>query len=201
METMNQPVTDPTAVDAAIRGRRTIKPKLFSDKPIEEALINRMLENANWAPTHGMTEPWRFHVFVGDARKRLADFLAATYKEISPADEFKPNKYESMGRNPMLAQAVIVVGMKRQEAGKITELDEIMAVACAVENMHITAAANGLGAFWSTNVAAVSDQMRDFIGLTGEDRALGLFYLGYPEGDWPSGQRESISEKIAWVRE
>ena len=201
METMNLPVTDPTAVDAAIRGRRTIKPKLFSDKPIEEALINRMLENANWAPTHGMTEPWRFHVFVGDARKRLADFLAATYKEISPADEFKPNKYESMGRNPMLAQAVIVVGMKRQEAGKITELDEIMAVACAVENMHITAAANGLGAFWSTNVAAVSDQMRNFIGLSGEDRALGLFYLGYPEGDWPTGQRESIAEKIEWVRE
>ena len=198
---MNQPVTDPTAVDAAIRGRRTIKPKLFSDKPIEEALINRMLENANWAPTHGMTEPWRFHVFVGDARKRLADFLAATYKEISPADEFKPNKYESMGRNPMLAQAVIVVGMKRQEAGKITELDEIMAVACAVENMHITAAANGLGAFWSTNVAAVSDQMRNFIGLGGEDRALGLFYLGYPKGDWPTGQRESVAEKIAWVRQ
>ena len=160
-----------------------------------------MLENANWAPTHGMTEPWRFHVFVGDARKRLADFLAATYKEVTNENEFKPNKYESMGRNPMLAQAVIVVGMKRQVAGKITELDEIMAVACAVENMHITAAANGLGAFWSTNVAAVSDQMRDFIGLTGEDRALGLFYLGYPEGDWPSGQRESISEKIAWVRE
>ena len=201
METMSQPNTDPSAVDNAIRGRRTIKPKLFSNKPIEEALINRMLENANWAPTHGMTEPWRFHVFVGDARKRLADFLAATYKEISPPDEFKPNKYESMGRNPMLAQAVIVVGMKRQQAGKITELDEIMAVACAVENMHITAAANGLGAFWSTNVAAVSDQMREFIGLSGDDRALGLFYLGYPEGDWPTGQRGSVAEKIAWVRE
>ena len=198
---MSQLVTDPAIVDAAIRGRRTVKPKLFSAKPVDEALINRMLENANWAPTHGMTEPWRFHVFVGAARKRLAAFLAETYKTITPADQFKPNKYEGMSRNAMLAQAVIVIGMKRQESKKITELDEIMAVACAVENMHITAAANGLGAFWSTNVAAVSGQMRDFIGLSGEDRALGLFYLGYPQGDWPQQQRRSVAEKTEWIRE
>lgn len=198
---MSQLVHDPAAVDAAIRDRRTVKPKLFSDKPVDEALINRMLENANWAPTHGMTEPWRFRVFVGDARKRLAEFLAATYKEVTSADDFKQNKYQGMSRNAMLAQAVIVIGMKRQDAGKITELDEIMAVACAVENMHITAAANGLGAFWSTNVSAVSDQMRDFIGLSGDDRALGLFYLGYPEGDWPKGERGAIAEKVQWIRE
>lgn len=198
---MSQIVHDPAAVDAAIRNRRTVKPKLFSDKPVDEALINRMLENANWAPTHGMTEPWRFRVFVGDARKRLAGFLAATYKEVTSAKDFKQNKYEGMSGNAMLAQAVIVIGMKRQDSGKITELDEIMAVACAVENMHITAAASGLGAFWSTNVSAVSDQMRDFIGLSGDDRALGLFYLGYPEGDWPKGERGAIAEKVQWIRE
>ena len=35
---MSQLVHDPAAVDAAIRDRRTVKPKLFSDKPVDEAL-------------------------------------------------------------------------------------------------------------------------------------------------------------------
>ncbi len=184
-----------------IRRRRTIKPKQFSDRPVDPSIIREMLENANWAPTHGMTEPWRFSIFTGDARCRLAEFLAATYKAITPPEDFKPNKYEGMSINAMLAPVVIAIGMKRQEIEKIPELDELQAVACAVQNMHLTAAAHGLGAFWSTNVAAISDQMRVFTGLGEKDRALGLFYVGYPDGQWPSSQRQPIDDKVRWVSE
>ncbi len=148
-----------------IRHRRTIKPKQFSDRAVDESIICEMLENANWAPTHGLTEPWRFSIFTGDARRRLAEFLAATYKAITPPEAFRTNKYEGMSKNAMLAPVVIAIGMKRQESEKISELDELQAVACAVQNMHLTAAAHGLGAFWSTNIAAVSDEMREFTGL------------------------------------
>lgn len=182
-----------------IRHRRTIKPKQFSDRPVEKAIVDEMLENANWAPTHGMTQPWRFTVYTGDARQRLAELLAETYKQITTPEEFKPNKYEGMSKNAMLAPVVIAIGMKRQQIEKIPELDELQAVACAVQNMHLTAAAHGLGAFWSTNVAAVSDQMREFIGLEPRDRALGLFYIGYPKCDWPESTRQSIDDKVRWV--
>ena len=188
-------------ISSLIRHRRTIKPKQFSSRDVDESIVLEMLENANWAPTHGMTEPWRFSVYTGDARRRLAEFLAATYKQIMPPGEFKPNKYEGMSQNAMLAPVVIAIGMKRQEIEKIPELDELQAVACAVQNMHLTAAAHGLGGFWSTNVAAVSDAMREFTGLGPKDRALGLFYLGYPAGDWPSGDRNPIAEKVRWLRD
>jgi nitroreductase len=184
-----------------IRHRRTIKPKHFSSRDLDEAIVREMLENANWAPTHGMTEPWRFTVFRGDARRKLAEFLAATYKAITPPENFKPNKYEGMSQNAMLAPVVIGIGMKRQEIEKISELDELQAVACAVQNMHLTAAAHGVGGFWSTNDAAVSDAMRDYLGLGEKDRALGLFYVGYPEGDWPSSSRQPIEDKVRWVSE
>ena len=176
-------------ITSVIRSRRTIKPKHFSDRSVDESIIGELLENANWAPTHGMTEPWRFTIFVGDARKRLADFLADTYESITTPETYKPNKHAGMKENALLAPVVIAIGMKRQESGKISELDEIQAVACAVQNIHLTAAAHGLGGFWSTNVAACSEAMRDFLGLSGDDRALGLFYLGYPAGPWPTGQR------------
>lgn len=190
----------PPNITTTIRHRRTIKPKKFSSQPIDESIVWELLENANWAPTHGMTEPWRFTVFSGDARQRLADFLAETYKSITPVAEFKPNKYEGMSENALLAPVVIAIGMKRQASEKISELDELQAVACAVQNMHLTATAYGLGAFWSSNVAATSNAMRDFIGLGGKDRALGLFYLGYPLGEWPTSQRQPIEDKVRWVR-
>ncbi|MBD53509.1 MAG: nitroreductase [Rhodopirellula sp.] len=182
-----------------IRRRRTVKPKEFSDQTISQEIIDEILENANWAPTHGFTEPWRFSVFTGDARYELAEFLAATYKAVTTEDTYRQNKYEGMKRNATLAPVVIVIGMKRQPSGKISELDEIQAVACAVQNMHLTATAHGIGGFWSSNAAATSDQMRDYIGLSGDDRALGLFYLGYPSKEWPVGKRQPVSDKVRWV--
>ena len=190
---------DPNQITEVIRKRRTIKPGQMSDQAIDRNVIDEILINANWAPTHGMTQPWRFRVFEGEARRDLARFLANTYKAITPADSFRQAKFESFSVNPIRAGAVIVVGMKRQESGKISELDEIMAVACAVQNMHLTATAHGLGAFWSTNVAAVSDEMRDYIGLSRNDRALGLFYLGHLGGEWPESMRESIEDKVSWA--
>lgn len=188
----------PEFANQLIRTRRTIKPKAFSNRSIDQSILHQILENANWAPTHGMTLPWRFSVFTGSARQRLADFLATTYQEVTSPETFKPNKYEGMKQNAMLAPAVIAIGMKRQHSQKISELDEIMAVACAVQNLHLSATAYGLGGFWSTNVAATSDAMATFLGLTQTDRALGLFYLGYPSTDWPSCDRDPIGEKVQW---
>lgn len=195
---MSDACNSAAAVTELIRRRRTIKPQNFSDRAIAPELLAEILENANWAPTHGMTQPWRLHVFTGDGRSRLAEFLAATYKRITPAEQFKPNKYEGMSKNVLLSPVVIAIGMKRQEIEKISLLDEIQAVACAVQNMHLTAAAHGLGGFWSTNAAAISDAMREFLGLGPNDRAMGLFYLGYPSIDWPAGSRDSIDDRVTW---
>lgn len=186
-------------VTEIIRARRSFKPSLMSDRAIERDVLNEILENAIWAPTHGMTQPWRFRVFTGESRQQLAAFLASTYKSITTPETFKQKKYDNFLVNPTKAGAVLAVGMKRQENGKITELDELLAVACAVQNMHLTATQHGIGGFWSTNIAAVSHQMRDFIGLSGDDRALGLFYLGYPTEDWPASQREPVESKVTWA--
>jgi len=189
------------SVNELIRKRRTVKPKMMANQEVDTSIIQEMLTNANWAPTHGLTEPWRFTIFTGDARSNLAKFLAETYKALTPPDAFKQNKYEGMSKNALLAPVVIAIGMKRQSSRKISELDEIQAVACAVQNMHLTATAHGLCAFWSTNVAAVSNEMARYTGLTDEDRALGLFYVGYPIAEWPTGSRRAIEEKVRWVSE
>lgn len=181
-----------------IRHRRTVKPKQFADREVDRSVIEQMLENANWAPNHGLTQPWRFVVFQGQSRDELGEFLSETYRRIVPADAFKAQKFEAFRHNPGRATAVIAIVMKRQETGKIPEIEEVEAVACAVQNMHLTAAAYGVGGFWSSNVAAVSDEMRDYLGFASPDRCLGLFYVGHVEGDWPESHRDPISDKVEW---
>ncbi|HEY5893074.1 MAG TPA: nitroreductase family protein [Chthoniobacterales bacterium] len=56
------------------RTRRTIKPnQMDSSRDVPHELLLEILEDAHWAPTHGLTQPWRFHVFLGAARPRLGE--------------------------------------------------------------------------------------------------------------------------------
>ena len=198
---MSLQIPNPELTSALIRHRRTVKPSALSDQPIDASIVREILENANWAPTHGMTEPWRFVVFSGAARNKLGEFLSTTYKSVTPPENFKPKKVDSLLKNPGRAPWVIAICMKRQETQKIPEIEEIEAVACAVQNMHLTATSYGIGGFWSSNAAVCSNEMRDYLGLPESDRVLGLFYLGYPSGEWPTGSRQPIEDKVTWRSE
>lgn len=175
----------------------------MSSDPVSETDLRAIVENANWAPSHGLTEPWRFKIYQGEARRNLADTLATLYEQALPESEQKPGKADKLRQMPLLAPVVILVWMERQKAGKIREIEEIEAVACAVQNMHLTATALGLGAFWSTPPVIYTPQMNEWMGIASEDRCLGIFYLGHPaeSNAWPKGRRGSIDGKIDWVND
>lgn len=60
------PPANPAQVAALIQSRRSIFPKSMTGATVSKDSIMAMLEAANWAPTHGHTEPWRF-VVLGKA--------------------------------------------------------------------------------------------------------------------------------------
>ena len=104
-------------------------------------------------------------------------------------------------KRPLLASAVIVVNMSRDKREKIPVVEEIEAVACAVQNMHLTAAAYGIGAFWSSPKFIYSDLVKEFFELEENDQCLGIFYLGYPKPEllWPKNQRKPIEYVTKWI--
>ena len=126
--------------------------------------------------------------------------LQSLYSELTPKDSYREDKFEKLGQNPTLAPLVIAICMKRGANPKIPEIEEIEAVACAVQNMHLTAAAAGLGAFWSSPPILDSEGMRTFLDLDLQDHCLGLFYLGWlKEGqEWPKSSRSPINDKVVW---
>ena len=185
-------------ITEVIKNRRTIKPENFSDRKVHREIVENLLNNAIWAPTHGLTQPWRFKVFMGDSRDQLADFQSDLYKSTS-GDLFKPRKYDLLKSRPLQASAVIAICMSRQETEKIPEIEEIQAVACAVQNMHLTCTAYGLGGYWNSSKFTYSDEMKNFLNLNEKDKCLGFFYIGYPNVEWPKGQRRPIEYVTDWL--
>lgn len=181
-----------------IRNRRTIFPEQYSTRKVHKEQVENMLEAANWAPTHGLTEPWRFKVFDGDARRNFAGFMAETYKATTQPENFAEPKYNRMIERGERASYIIAVCMKRQESGRIPLVEEQMAVACAVQNMMLVATAYGIGTFWATPGFIWKEEIKDYLHLTGEDQCLGILYVGYPEGEWPKGKRNIWMNKVEW---
>ncbi len=188
-------------INELIRNRRTIYPEQYSDRKVHREQLEVILNNAQWAPTHGNTQPWRFKIFTEDARQRLSDFMAKTYLELTPADQQNDAKLAKMLRRPMLSSAVIAVCMERQSEEKILEIEEIEAVACAIQNMHLTCTAYGIGGFWSTPKLIYHSKTNEFLGLNEKDKCLGLFYIGYPSIEWPAAHRKPLEYHSEWFEQ
>ena len=187
-------------ISAVIKNRRTIYPKFYSSRIVHEEVINEIILNGTWAPTHGNTQPWRFKVYTGDSRVKLGDKLGDIYTESTPKELFKPEKLNKIKSRPLLSTVTIIVCMERGNNEKIPVIEEVEAVACAVQNMSLTATACGLGSFWSTPKLIYTQTMKTFLNLGKEDQCIGLFYLGYPTIEWPKGQRKPIEYLTEWNR-
>jgi nitroreductase len=185
-------------IEGLIAHRRTIYPEQFSDRKVHRELVEKLLNAARWAPNHGMTQPWRFVVFTGDARMELSTFLGNLYTELHPGDAFNAMKHQKMVNRPLQSSVVMAVCMARDPKEKIPELEEVEAVACAVQNMALMAAAYGLGLFWATPKLVYHARMHAHLELPPASKCLGLLYLGYPAIEWPKGQRKPIEYFTTW---
>ncbi len=182
----------------AIRTRRTVPFTAVSSEPIQEAHLLALLEAANWAPSHGHTEPWRFAVFRGEGRRRLAELLAATYKA-AHAHDFKEKKYQKQQERPLAVGAVLAILMHPGEQPVMPEYEELLAMGGAVQNLHLVAHSLGIGASWSTPDYLEHPNIRAFFGLGERDRCLGFHYLGYRVEEPPRGKRGELAEKITYI--
>jgi nitroreductase len=182
-----------------IKSRRSTKPRLFNGKKIDDEIIWQILENANWAPNHGLTQPWRYQVFTDAGLIKLAEFQATLYQKTTVPEKFKPEKYARMKSNILKSSHVIVICMERQKSAKIPEIEEIEAVACSVQNMALTAAAYEICSFWGSGGVTYMPELKEFLGLEEKDRCLGYLYLGYSDNPATTSHRNSIREKTIWI--
>lgn len=180
-----------------IKERRAMYPPLYIEKEISNDTILEILENANWAPTHKKTEPWRFKIFKEDRLKDLSEYLGNYYKENTPGEKFSEAKYTKTIQKPLKSGCVIAICMYNNPEITIPEWEEVAAVACAVQNMWLSCSVLGIGCYWSSPKSIIN--AKKFLGLKEHEKCLGLFYMGYTNGIRLEGNRTPIVDKIEWM--
>ena len=181
------------------RSRRSVFPDQFeAGKKADDNIIKEILVNATWAPNHGREEPWQFTVFTGEGLQAFAHFQSELYKQLA-GDGFKQMTYDKLRLQPLKASHIIAIGMKRSSNKNIPEVEDIEAVACAVENIYLSVAAYGLGGYWTTGGITYKPEAKSFFGLGDDDKLLGFFYIGHVALPSTGATRQSVDQKVKWI--
>lgn len=193
-------VINPDQLNDLLQTRRSVFPQDYTGEKVSDAIVRQIVDNARWAPTHKLTEPWRFLIFTGDGIKALARFQSDLYKTVTEKDgTFKESNYQKLMTKPLLSSHIVAILMMRDKKRSVPEIEEAGAVFCAIQNMYLTATAYGLGSYLSTGGITYFEEAKEFFGLQEEDRLVGFFHLGIPKRMYPAGKRKSVEEICHWV--
>jgi nitroreductase len=188
-------------ISEIIESRRTIVPEIMNGKIIPDQIVKEILSAANWAPTHGHTEPWRFVVFSPETKDKFKETHATMYKKVSSEKgDFQEINFEKIRNRANNASHVIAIVMKRGDNPKIPEIEEIAATAAAVQNILLSAHAHGVACYWGSGGMTYHPEMKKLLGYEEQDKVMGLLFMGYTDQTEIKGKRRTeIEDKITWI--
>jgi nitroreductase len=184
-----------------IKRRRSIG-KMTEQRPARGE-IEHLLEAATHAPNHHKVEPWKFIVLAGEARAALgvvmADCLAQRLSDSGTTHD-KVDAMLNKERHKLLRSPVVIVAAAEQpRQPNVLEIENIEAVAAAVENMLLAAEEIGLAAMWRTGDAAYDPRVKQWLGLSSGDHIVAFVYVGYPSIPKMERHPTPFAEKTTWL--
>lgn len=144
------------AVYRAIFTRRDVRSQ-FTDRPIADAVLHRLLAAAHSAPSVGFMQPWNFLILRSrEIRQQLhAAFTAANAEAVAmfPADR-RPLYSDLKLQGLLQAPVALCITCDRNRGGPVVlgrthapEMD-LYSTVCAVQNLWLAARAEGIGVGW-----------------------------------------------------
>ncbi len=186
-------------IETIIKERRTVKAANMNGAAIPDTVVNNILQLADYAPTHGRTEPWRFYIYTGSSLRQFCADHAALYWENTAEEDRKQQTFDNLAHAGDKVSHLVVAAMKRTANTKIPVMEELAATAAAIQNILLGAEAMGIAAIWNTGGMALKEPMKRYLALNTDDQVMGLIYLGYTDQEKKEAVRNiPFSEKIHW---
>ena len=85
-------------VSAAVLSRHTCR--AFSDRPVEMAVVRRLLDTARFAPSGGNLQPWIVHVLSGESMARFRAAMAPRIQQAPLGGHAEYNVYPPSLKEP-----------------------------------------------------------------------------------------------------
>lgn len=176
----------------AIRTRRSVR--VFDGRPVEREVIDILLDAATYAPSRMNSQPWRFYVATGDARKAVGEAMAMTTAHLEEyIGAFGPEVVENASRlYADLGSAPVAIGVSSPSVSDAeVARDNAISVGAAIQNILLAAHDRGLGA---CNISAphwVRDRLAEVFGVPDGWQLMSIILLGHPAEKPHERQRET----------
>jgi nicotinate-nucleotide--dimethylbenzimidazole phosphoribosyltransferase len=184
-----------------VAARRDVR--RFRPDAVPEDVLERLLAAGHAAPSVGHSQPWRF-LLVEDAGTRERAALLADRERLAQAAQLDPAsarrlldlQLEGIREAPL---GVVVCCDRRVPAagvlGRATFPDaDLWSCACAIQNIWLTARAEGLGLGWVTLFRP--EDLAELLGLPDGVVTLGWLCVGWPDERPPAPGLE----RAGWSR-
>jgi nitroreductase len=182
-------------LEEAVKGRRSVR--RFKPDPVPRALLERILDLAQWAPSGMNRQNWFFVVVQGPQRKALQEIFAGAFEEFRPnlekvfADKPKiiegmKTFFETYGGAPVLVLAYTEKGQTGWDTNS---------TAVAVQNLLLAAHEAGLGAVWTDAVLVREAEINQLLGIE-DKKLLSVVPVGYPDEQPRVPPRRS--DRVMW---
>jgi nitroreductase len=191
-----------TTVQRTIAERRAVYPKdMLRSAVVPREKLERMLQAARWAPTHKLTQPWRFVVLGGRDKTAFEELSIELVSKNQPDPEKREATLKKMRRKQdndwKNVSCYVAIAMRRtQTQNAPPEWEEAASVAMAVQNLWLAGWEEGVHGYWSSWQPPARDapEMLQFLGLSEEtDKVMGFFVAGVGDPERLSGYRGSRS--------
>ncbi|WCL82987.1 nitroreductase [Saprospira sp. CCB-QB6] len=183
-----------------IKNRRSVYPEVFTDEPVTKEELEQLLEMANYAPNHKLTQPWRFKVAAGDQKTAFVETMVAAYEAAVPVEKQLPKKPRKMRKRAHKSSFMVAICMQRDPKASLPEWEELAAMSMAVQNIWLAGEAMGIGMYWASPGFVARPEIREFLQLAEGESCYGLLFIGRkPEDVEFTSSRTPMSEKVSWI--
>jgi nitroreductase len=191
-------VTEPPDFFSVVRSQRAHR--AFTDEPVADELVERVLEAATYAPSAENTQPWVF-IVVRDAaaREQIGELTRRAWEgggrefsrpRLSP-EVFAKVEAGATGGIANAPAIVVVCG----DTSRCVEAVLEASVWPAAQNLLLAAQALGLGAALTTITTVFGDELRALLALPDHLRPMGIVPLGWPAKALGPPKRVPVAEK------
>jgi nitroreductase len=164
---------------------------------VPRAQIEKLLSAAVQAPNHYKVRPWRFVVLTGNGLDQLGDVMAASLADRKP--DLTQEVLDKTRALPHRAPCVIAVGVDTPGEPKVSQVENIVAVSTACQNLLLAAHAQGLAVKWRTGEWAEDGKVKEFLGFLPDQPLIAFLYIGHPANPLPCGPRPSFDDRTVWM--
>jgi len=157
-----------------IKTRRSIR--RFTDEPVSDELIDKIIESGTWAPSGKNNQPWKFAIIKDE--------------------ELKAQVAELTHYSQCVLSANALIAVFLDNSSSYHKIKDAQAIGSCLQNMLLTIHDEGLGAVWLGEILKNGNKLRELVNGNEALELMAVVALGHPASEGGKGNRKEPAQTI-----